>query len=70
VVKAGDVVKVKVLEIDVPRKRVALTMRLSDAPPKTDAGQKSAAKPVKRTPAPAPAGGALAEALAKALRQK
>jgi uncharacterized protein len=70
VVKAGDVVKVKVLEIDVPRKRVALTMRLSDAPPKPDAGQKSAAKPVKRTPAPAPAGGALAEALAKALRQK
>ena len=30
VVKAGDVVKVKVLEVDVPRKRVALTMRLDD----------------------------------------
>ncbi|WP_037585343.1 Tex family protein [Stenoxybacter acetivorans] len=30
VVKAGDVVKVKVLEVDVPRKRVALTMRLND----------------------------------------
>jgi uncharacterized protein len=30
VVKAGDVVKVKVLEVDVPRKRIALTMRLSD----------------------------------------
>jgi uncharacterized protein len=27
VVKAGDVVKVKVLEVDLPRKRIALTMR-------------------------------------------
>ncbi|MDP2027048.1 Tex family protein [Sulfuriferula sp.] len=70
VVKAGDVVKVKVLEVDVQRKRVALTMRLTDAPPKPDAGQKSIAKSAKHTPAPAPAGGALAEALAKAMRQK
>ena len=31
VVKAGDVVKVKVLEVDVPRKRIALTMRLNDS---------------------------------------
>lgn len=30
VVKAGDVVKVKVLEIDIPRKRVGLSMRLND----------------------------------------
>ncbi|VAW71314.1 Transcription accessory protein (S1 RNA-binding domain) [hydrothermal vent metagenome] len=30
VVKAGDVVKVKVMEIDVQRKRIALTMRLDD----------------------------------------
>jgi len=29
--KPGDVVKVKVLEVDVPRKRIALTMRLDDA---------------------------------------
>ena len=70
VVKAGDVVKVKVLEIDLPRKRVALTMRLADAAPKPDAGQKPVAKPVKHTPAPAPAGGALAEALARAMRKK
>ena len=33
VVKAGQVVKVKVLEVDEKRKRIALTMRLSDAPP-------------------------------------
>ncbi len=30
VVKAGQVVKVKVLEVDLPRKRIALTMRLAD----------------------------------------
>lgn len=28
--KAGDVVKVKVLEVDAARKRIALTMRLDD----------------------------------------
>jgi len=33
VVKAGDVVKVKVLEVDVPRKRIALTCRLDDPLP-------------------------------------
>lgn len=33
VVKAGQVVKVKVLEVDPKRKRIALTMRLSDAAP-------------------------------------
>lgn len=36
VVKPGDVVKVKVIEVDVQRKRVALTMRMSD-----EAGRKS-----------------------------
>ena len=33
VVKAGDVVKVKVVEVDVARKRIALTMRLDDDKP-------------------------------------
>ncbi|HMV06047.1 MAG TPA: S1 RNA-binding domain-containing protein, partial [Accumulibacter sp.] len=33
VVKAGDVVKVKVLEVDLPRRRIALSMRLSDELP-------------------------------------
>ncbi|MBW8852087.1 MAG: RNA-binding transcriptional accessory protein [Xanthomonadales bacterium] len=32
VVKVGDVVKVKVMEVDVPRKRIALTRRLDDVP--------------------------------------
>lgn len=31
VVKTGDIVKVKVLEVDVPRKRIALTMRLDES---------------------------------------
>ena len=35
VVKAGDIVKVKVLEVDVPRKRIALTRRLDDSPGQT-----------------------------------
>ncbi|MER5884819.1 Tex family protein [Streptomyces sp. NPDC001941] len=30
VVKPGDVVKVKVLEVDIPRKRISLTLRLDD----------------------------------------
>jgi uncharacterized protein len=38
VVKAGQVVKVKVVEVDPKRKRIALTMRLDDSP--TPAGAK------------------------------
>ena len=30
IVKAGDVVRVKVLEVDIPRRRIALTLRLAD----------------------------------------
>ena len=40
VVKAGQVVKVKVLEVDEKRKRIALTMRLSDEAPKTGSREK------------------------------
>jgi uncharacterized protein len=51
VVKAGDIVKVKVMEVDVQRKRIALSMRLSDEPGQqarsggssNDAGKKSRA---------------------------
>jgi uncharacterized protein len=46
VVKAGDVVKVKVLEVDPARKRIALTMRLADelpAPGTHDREQRGAA---------------------------
>jgi uncharacterized protein len=45
VVKAGDIVKVKVLEVDVARKRIALTRRMSDEPgaPTSRAGERPAA---------------------------
>ncbi|TPH08876.1 Tex family protein [Haemophilus haemolyticus] len=36
VVKTGDIVKVKVFEVDVPRKRIALTMRLDESAVKND----------------------------------
>lgn len=41
IVKAGDVVKVKVLEVDLKRKRIALTMRLQDS------GKERAAAPAR-----------------------
>ena len=37
VVKTGDIVKVRVTEIDVARKRIGLTMKLGDAPARRDA---------------------------------
>ena len=36
VVKTGDIVKVQVMEVDVARKRIALTMKLGDAPARRD----------------------------------
>ena len=41
VVKAGDIVKVKVLEVDVPRKRIALTRRLDDSPAPREAREEA-----------------------------
>ncbi|MFF3495362.1 Tex family protein [Streptomyces sp. NPDC002795] len=38
VVKPGDIVKVKVLEVDVPRKRISLTLRLDDEKAKASGG--------------------------------
>jgi protein Tex len=75
VVKAGDVVKVKVLEVDEKRKRIALTMRLDDqASRPRDAGS-SPQKPEPRPAARAAreqsqpqGGGAMAEALANAFK--
>src|SRR5690554_2674054 len=76
VVKAGDIVKVKVMEVDIPRKRIALTMRMDDQP-----GAETSAKPARgadrsggsndRKPrggqSSQPAQGAMAGALAQAL---
>ncbi len=39
VVKTGDIVKVRVTEVDVARKRIGLTMKLGDAPARRDAPQ-------------------------------
>lgn len=81
VVKAGQVVKVKVLEVDLPRQRIALTMRMADEPGKGrshDAGAQRGAPSSKQRPgggfgggqsrhnsAPPPSGNAMAAAFAK-----
>jgi uncharacterized protein len=39
VVKAGDIVKVKVMEVDVPRQRIGLSMRMDDEPRKLSPGE-------------------------------
>jgi protein Tex len=40
VVKAGDIVKVKVMEVDIPRNRVGLSMRMGDTPGEKVEGQR------------------------------
>ena len=71
VVKAGQVVKVRVLEVDAKRKRIALTMRLSDSVPAgkpEQRGDRNDARRLsqhQRKDAPAPAAGAMAAAFAK-----
>jgi len=68
VVKPGDIVRVKVLDVDIARKRISLTLRLED-----EAARRPAARPEKAQPAQprrdrsAPTGGgALADALRRA----
>ncbi|HEY4144993.1 Tex family protein [Pinirhizobacter sp.] len=41
-VKAGDIVKVKVMEVDLPRKRIGLSMRLDDVPGEARGGKPAA----------------------------
>ncbi|OXJ20327.1 Tex family protein [Burkholderia sp. AU6039] len=77
VVKAGQVVKVKVIDVDVKRQRIALTMRLDDdaaAPGMSSRGGqdrgnagRGAARPQQRSREPEPAG-AMAAAFAKLKR--
>jgi protein Tex len=77
VVKAGDVVKVKVMEVDLPRKRIALTMRMSDDPrPKVEREGRNERQPAHPRGAraasamatPPPKSGAMANAFAKLKR--
>ncbi|MEH5323259.1 Tex family protein, partial [Klebsiella pneumoniae] len=82
VVKAGDIVKVKVMEVDLPRKRIALTMRLDEQPGDSNArrgggqerpqGNRPAAKAAKpRGREAQPAGNsAMMDALAAAMGKK
>ena len=60
IVKTGDIVKVKVLEVDLARKRIALTMKLDAKPPAK--GEGNAFRPAGRgeRPASRSAGGAAA----------
>jgi len=79
VVKAGDIVKVKVMEVDIPRKRIGLSMRMDDEPgaeaparpgrDKNTSGNRPARKPQGGQPQKTSQGamaGALAEAMASA----
>jgi protein Tex len=75
VVKSGDIVKVKVLEVEVARKRIALTLRLDDEVggrterPKgmaRDNSRASTSSSAPRKPQQQSTGGALAEALRRA----
>jgi uncharacterized protein len=51
VVKAGDVVKIKVLEVDLKRKRIALTMRLDEQAARPAAPEpRAAAQPQQQKP--------------------
>jgi transcriptional accessory protein Tex/SPT6 len=70
-VHAGDVVKVKVLEVDLKRQPVALTLRLAErpAPPRRDEPKLAKTKPPNQTSKPDLGNRALAEAFARA-RQK
>jgi uncharacterized protein len=76
IVKTGEVVKVKVLEVDEKRKRIALTMRLDEQAARShEAGapRKPEARPAPRAPRGQPqpqGGGAMAEALANAFKRK
>ena len=78
VVKAGDIVRVKVMEVDIPRNRVALSMRMGDTPGEKVEGQRGGNKGnTPRTerhssqdkPAPANAGMAALFANAKNMRK-
>ncbi len=70
VVKAGDVVKVKVVEVDLARSRIALTMRLTDtaAPPPKQGGAPLSAKARQQQARQPEAAGAMAAAFAKLRR--
>lgn len=77
-VKAGDIVKAKVMEVDVPRKRIALSLRLDDTPGEKVEGKKGGERPQsqnqqrnaqRNNPAPA-AVGSMGALLQQAMKKK
>ncbi len=73
VVKAGDIVKVKVMEVDIPRNRIGLTMRLGDKPEQNKEPQqrKGPRKNNHNKPSQAkPAMGSLGQALMNATQKR
>jgi uncharacterized protein len=72
VVKTGDIVKVKVLEVDAPRKRISLTMKMDAAPARRDGPRDNRFEGAGRgrnAPANAPMNTAMAGAFAKLQRK-
>jgi uncharacterized protein len=67
VVKTGDIVKVRVTEVDIARKRIGLTMKLDAAPARRDAPRDNKFENAPRgvRTAPAVQGSAMASAFAK-----
>ncbi|MFJ8042519.1 Tex family protein [Kitasatospora sp. NPDC096147] len=57
VVKPGDIVKVRVVTVDVPRKRIGLTLRLDDEAPRGGPGQGGGGQERDRGPRPPRQGG-------------
>jgi uncharacterized protein len=75
IVKTGQVVRVKVLEVDTARKRIALTMRLDEAAARPRDGAPAPRQRDARAAAPPPrspavGSGAMADALALAFKRK
>jgi uncharacterized protein len=78
VVKPGQIVKVKVMEVDEKRQRISLTMRLDDAPAtgarsggaRADGNTGAARAPRERGPSEPQPGGAIALALERAKLKK
>ncbi|MGK5546335.1 Tex family protein [Streptomyces sp. URMC 127] len=85
VVKPGDIVRVKVMDVDIPRKRISLTLRLDDASPsggggggrprpergaeRGGPGRRGAGTPQQRRGGPREAAPPVNDAMAEALRR-
>lgn len=76
-IKTGEIVKVKVLEVNLGRKRIALTMRLDEQPGETQSRRSAAPEKASPKPARQPSrqsstqnNSAMGDALAAAFKKK